>query len=296
MTTVAAVSKSAGETPVVICDVSPPRGGTPDLMSEIEDIDADFLSVAYSPGQSVRVNPVICAAHIQNEFGRSAIFTLATRDMNRIAIQSLLLGASMAGLENVVALRGDPIRKRDRPAVRSVNDYTTTALVEDIHRMNLGVDFRGLPLRSGTSFCVGVVTDPSLGVEDEVALTRRKIRSGSDFILCQAQFDAGRAEDFASRVSRDEKIETAHEPLIFHGVQVFDVEGVNFGNVPNQVVEAVRLGGDGLEIAKQCARELWDVGVRRFYIAPPILRGGARDYERANELIQHIRRMESGDV
>ncbi len=296
MTSVSGTVASAGESPVVICDTSPPRGGVAELLSEVGDIRADFLCVAYNPGQSVRVNPVISAAHIQNELGKAAIFTLATRDMNRIAIQSLLLGALTLGLDNVVVLRGDPIRRRDLGVVREVNDYTTTALVEDIHRLNRGRDFRGLRLKSRTSFCVGVVTDPAQGMEAEVALTARKIQSGADFILCQAQFDAILVRDFAARLHPGEGVDTSPLPPLFHGVQVFDAGGVNFGNVPDRIIQELRAGGDGLEAAKRLARELWDTGVRHFYVVPSILRGGARDYARASELINYIKGMESANA
>ncbi len=295
MTSVRAIAASAGQSPVIVCDVSPPRGGAAELLSELREIDADFLCVAYNPGQSVRVNPVICADHIQNELGKPAIFTLATRDMNRIAIQSLLLGASTLGLENVVALRGDPIRKRDAGVVREVNDYTTTALVEDIRELNRGRDFRGLALARRASFCVGVVTDPSRGLEAEVALATRKIRSGADFILCQALFDTALSENFAGRIHPSGESADSPPPL-FQGVQVFDSGGVNFGNVPERIVREARDGGDGIEIAKRSARELLDIGVRRFYLTPSILRCGARDYEGANELIHYIRGAESADV
>ena len=40
--------------------------------------------------------------------GIDATFTLATRDMNRLALQSQLLGAQMLGLENVIVVQGDP--------------------------------------------------------------------------------------------------------------------------------------------------------------------------------------------
>ena len=288
MTSVAALSKSAGDVPVIVCDVSPPRGARMELFSELRDLEADFLSVAYNPGQSVRVNPAIYAAHIQNELGKAVIFTLATRDMNRIAIQSLLLGASTLGLENVVVLRGDPIRSAERKKIRSVNDYVTTELIKDIHRMNRGVDFRGLPLMSRTSFCVGAVADPSRDdIDREARLARNKLRAGSEFILGQAQFDATTAETFRRRIG----VGADPEPPLFQGVQIFERGGVNFGNVPERVVREVESGRDGLRIAKSCARRLWDYGARRFYVTPSIMKGGTRDYRRADELMCYIRSM-----
>ena len=67
----------------------------PDSLADVADIDADILSVAYNPGQSVRVSSVFVAHYLQKELGKPAVFTLATRDMNPIAVQSLLLGAEL---------------------------------------------------------------------------------------------------------------------------------------------------------------------------------------------------------
>ena len=79
----------AGEGTVVICDFSPPRAGTPDLLRPAQDLDADYISVAYNPGKSTRANPVAAAHWIETNTDKDAVFTLATRDMNRLAIKIL---------------------------------------------------------------------------------------------------------------------------------------------------------------------------------------------------------------
>ena len=58
-------------------------------------IDADFISVAYNPGRAVRVSSAMLAAAIKEQVGKETVFTLATRDMNLLALQSLLLGAQV---------------------------------------------------------------------------------------------------------------------------------------------------------------------------------------------------------
>ncbi len=72
-----------------ICDFSPPREGNPAVLEQA-NIDADFISVAYNPGRAVRVNSVLLAAAIRQRTGKDTIFTLATRDMNKLALQSQL--------------------------------------------------------------------------------------------------------------------------------------------------------------------------------------------------------------
>ena len=285
MTTVTEAVRSSAGKPVVICDVSPPRGGGPGPLQESAALDADFLSVAYNPGQSVRVNSVFAARYVLECLGKPALFTLATRDMNRIAIQSLLLGASWIGLHNVVVVQGDPLRARDRGRVKSVNDYTSTSLLSDISRMNQGRDFRGLSLTGPTSFCPGATADIGRGPEGEALLAARKAAAGAEFLLCQAHFDALEIAEFQRRLSDVSKV----APTLFVGVQILASEGIDFVNVPKEVSEELNAGRSGLDIAKELAFKLWSIGITTFYVIPTIRQLGVRDYSSAGELIQYIR-------
>ena len=285
MSTVTEVVRSSQGKPVVICDVSPPRGGGPGPLEEVGAIDADFLSVAYNPGQSVRVNSAFAARYIHECTGRKSIFTVATRDMNRIAIQSLLLGASWVGLHNIVVLRGDPIRNGERHQVQSVYDYTTTALLSDICRMNRGLDFRGLPLTKPTSFCPGATVDLGKGVEGEASLAARKAAAGAEFLLAQAHFNTAEVAALG-----DGLVDAAGMKIpLFAGVQVLALDGLDFGNVPGHVRQELDAGRPGLDIARELALELWSTGVTTFYVIPTIQQRGVRDYTTAADLVGYIR-------
>ena len=173
--------------PGFICDFSPPRSGSI-IEARRADIPADFISVAYNPGRAVRANSAMLAAAIRRETGKETIFTLATRDMNRLAIQSLLLGAQVLGLENVVVVQGDQFNDRDR-ALLAVNGYRPTELIAGIRAMNEGTDFRGSNLREPTAFCIGATFDLSRGIEGEAELAVRKVEAGTDFLMSQPIFD-----------------------------------------------------------------------------------------------------------
>ncbi|MFQ6030986.1 MAG: methylenetetrahydrofolate reductase, partial [Dehalococcoidia bacterium] len=141
-----------------ICDFSPPRGGDPDSVVQ-PDVNPDFISVAYNPGKAVRVNSAMLAASIKNIGAREVTFTLATRDMNKLALQSLLLGAQLLGLENVVVVQGDPFTQRDLQRVKDVGDFTATGLIAAIAEMNRGTDYREGRLRAPSDFCIGATLD-----------------------------------------------------------------------------------------------------------------------------------------
>ena len=285
-----AVDNAADGAAVIICDVSPPRGADAGSLVDAARVGADFLCAAYSPGRSVRLGSAVTAGILTQRFGRRAAFNLAVRDMNRIAIQSALLDAAALGVDNVAALRGDPLSERDSRLASAVNDYTTTALLRDIGEMNRGRDFRGRRLDAPTAFCAGATADLSNPIEREATLAARKAKAGAEFILCQAAFDAARTLAFARRLAERLAPETA-APRLFAGVQIPSADGTIFGSAADRarVLAELCAGSPGLDIAAENAAALHDAGFNLFYIIPPILPKGARDYEAADLLIERIR-------
>ena len=272
---------------VIICDFSPPRGSLPELLEPARYLDVDFISVAYNPGKSTRVNSTIAAHWIKQNTGQDVMFTLATRDMNKVAAQSLLLGAHLLGLENVAVVKGDEFSDRELELVEEVNDFRPTQLIRSINDMNAGVDFKGLKLRSPTDFCVAASIDLGRGLESEIRLTRRKVRAGAHFFISQPTFDPGHPKEFMARYS-----EAYGEPLsppVFHGIQVMTPDSVVLGDVPQWVTDGLAKGRSGSDIALEVLHSFGEAGFASFYLVPPIARGGRRDYEAAQAVLETFR-------
>lgn len=276
-----------GET-LVICDFSPPRGGAPELMADgLALNNADWVLAAYSPGRSARVDSISAARWLRDNGGADAAFTISPRDMNRLALQSLLLGAALDGLQNVVVAQGDPFTPRELRATSAVGDYTATALIAAIGAMNAGTDFRGRELDAATDFCVGATIDLRRGIAAEAALTRRKIDAGAEFFVANAVFDADGPRRFLARCEDDTG---AAPPPIFWGVQMMAPGSVAFGDVPTRVDDDLRAGRCGVDIALETIADLRAAGLRTIYLLPPIYRGGARDYGAAREALGRMGR------
>jgi homocysteine S-methyltransferase len=271
----------------IICDFSPPRSASPELLDQAK-IDADFISVAYNPGRSVRVNAPMLAAAIRQRVGQDVVFTLATRDMNKLALQSLLLGAQLLGLENVIVVQGDPFSRRDLALVKPVDDYRPTRLIDAIARMNLGMDFRNSQLPAPTSFCVGATVDLGRGVQSEARLAHRKVESGAKFLITQPIFDPDLA--FAFRESYFDAAGIQLGVPVFSGLQVLEPDGVNFSAVPPSVQERLAAGHSGVEIALELYAEFQRAGLHNVYLVPPIRRSGGRDYAAAREFLSRVQR------
>ena len=271
----------------LLCDFSPPRSGDPASIA-IPDIPADFIAVACNPGRAVRANSTILAAHIKAHTGRDVTFTLVTRDMNKLAVESLLLGAQLLGLENVIVAQGDPFSPRDLERVKHVGDYTPTSLIASIAAMNAGADFRGSRLRSPTDFCIGATLDLGRELLNEVRLARSKADAGAQFFITQPIFDPADPQRFLDACAAHSGEELAAP--VFFGLQVLKAGGVLFSSIPESVRLELDQGRDGVEIALELYQRFRESGIRNVYLVPPIARGGARDYEAAQQFLAAVGR------
>ena len=218
MTTVVEHQFQCPGTVQIVADYSPPRGTDPTLLEVARNLDADFISVNYSPGKSARVNSAFAAAWIKQNADKEVIFSLSTRDMNRVAVQGLLLGANMMGLENVVVLKGDSFTESELGITKSVDDYMPTGLIRAIADMNRGIDYKGLKLQDPSSFCIGATIDLARSMDRQVALTRKKVEAGAQFFLLQALFSPERLTEFRKRYA--DRYGEELSALICCGVQV----------------------------------------------------------------------------
>ena len=191
-----------------ICDFSPPKGSDTSLIDQAKELSADYISVAYNPGKSVGANSAFTAYLIKNKFKKNVIFTLATRDMNTLAIQSYLVGANLLGLDNVIILRGDPLNQKEKYIMSEVHDISTTETILSIKNLNLGKDFKNKSLKSKTNFRIGATVDLWKNVENEKKLTRSKIESGVDFLILQPIFNPNLLMEFLALYKNSYKGDT----------------------------------------------------------------------------------------
>ena len=276
-----------GDQLLFVCDFSPPRSADTETLERARGLDTDYICVAYNPGRAVRVDSAMLASSIKQVANVEVIFNLATRDMNKLAIQSHLLGAQLLGLENVMVIQGDPFTEKDLAQLKDVGDYTPTALIRAMNTMNEGTDFRGAKLRAPTDFCVGGSIDLNRGIESEAFLTYQKVLSGAHFFLAQPVFSTAEVTKFYEVYQAIAGAELVQP--VFFGVQVLAKDGIIFSNVPQHIRADLDSGKEGTDIALELLQSFLDFGLKRVYLVPPILRGGVRDYEAAQEVLATAR-------
>ena len=287
MTTLLEQQRQHPDAVQIITDFSPPRGTDTAPLDEAKYLDADFIAVNYSPGKSARVNSAFAAAWIRRNTGKDVTFSVSTRDMNRVAMQGILLGAATMGLENVVVLKGDSFTERELEITKSVDDYAPTGLIRAIAKMNRGVDYKGLRLSNSTNFCIGATMDLGRGIEKQVALTRKKVEAGAQFFFLQALFSPERLAEFQERYA--ERYGDELPALVCCGVQVVVEDGVTFGDVPDWVTSDIRRGRSGEDIAVELASRYLELGYRSLYLLASVFRGGRRDYVACQRVIERVR-------
>lgn len=285
MTKIADIHARRSGEPTFICDFSPPRGASYTDIDSALSLNAQCLSVPYNPGRSVYANSAIAAHAVKSHTGKGVAFTVATRDMNILAAQSLLLGAALLGLQNVVIVRGDDFTPNELRRTKSVHDRTPTALIRSITAMNEGIDFRERPLSDTTDFCIGSTIDTNRNTQSEVQLTHRKIAAGAHFLISQPGFTTEAPLQFLQAY---EQSYDGPPPIpIFYGIQMTAPGSRAFSPVPHSIRDSLNAGVSPADIAIRTIDSFIEAGITAFYLMPPIFPGGARDYHSAAQVLNH---------
>jgi hypothetical protein len=267
----------------IITDISPT---SMELLTS-PDVGADFLSVAYNPGQSVQASSSMFAVYLETNFNLPAIFTVCPRDMNLLAIQSTLLGASLFGLNSVIVLEGDK-GKHNKNMYFPV-PTKSTEVIKSIKKLREGISFSGKSLPNSIRFSIGAVLDLQIIDENLAISLYNKIAAGADFIITQPIFSATEIELLHS-VYFDKFQEKISIPL-YYGIPLLSPGSLCFRDVPSEVMKLVSLYGNNLTYLHALMKDCRRIGIKEFYVIPPFNSTGTRDYVLAKRFIEELRQM-----
>jgi len=123
--------------------------------------------------------------------GIEPVFQLVTRDRNRIALQSDLMGAASLGIKNVLCLSGYHQTLIGSPQAANVFDIDSIQLVAMIKKMNDdGSLLDGTKFAGEFAMLIGAASNPFMKPMDlNILRLNKKIEAGADFIQTQAVFD-----------------------------------------------------------------------------------------------------------
>ena len=178
--------------PTVTAECLPPRSGgaaaVKRLAAELPG-RLDAVVVADNPDE-IHGSALACAALLAGE-GRETVLTMATRDRNRIALESDALGAASLGIGAVLCLSGSHPTLGACPQAAGVHDVDSIQLTQALKALTRdGRAFGDRPVDPRPALLLGAVAHP---YQRPLALNllrlRKKIAAGAEFLLTQAIFD-----------------------------------------------------------------------------------------------------------
>ncbi|MEN6337313.1 MAG: methylenetetrahydrofolate reductase, partial [Phycisphaerales bacterium] len=149
--------------------------------------------------------------------GVEPIYQIVTRDRNRIALQSDLLGASILGIRNVLCTSGNHQTLTKCPDSANVYDLDAIQLVWTARQMReKGTLLDGTPIAGKFSMLVGTVVNPYLKpIELNMIQLAKKIEAGADFLQTHPVFDV---DGFAAWLTAARKENLVDKAAILAGV------------------------------------------------------------------------------
>jgi methylenetetrahydrofolate reductase (NADPH) len=198
------LSSKLADTFVVTGELTPPKGtNLDDLLAKAESLKGcvDAFNVTDSHAAHMSLAP-IAAAHLLIDHGIEPILQMVTRDRNRIALQSDMLGAYALGIRNLVCMGGDPPGVGDHADAKPVFDLSTAELIGAANALNGGNDIAGNALNAPTEFHVGAVVNPGAdNLEVEIGRMQEKVDAGARFFQTQAVYDVAAFAAFVDKVA-----------------------------------------------------------------------------------------------
>jgi methylenetetrahydrofolate reductase (NADPH) len=190
--------------------------------------------------------------------GAEPVLQMVTRDRNRIALQSDLLGAASLGVRNVLCLSGYHQTLIGCPESANVFDIDSTQFIALTTRMGeKGELADGTKIEWPFGMLVGAVANPYLRpLELNLFRLRKKIEAGARFIQTHAVFDLPRFGEWLHAVrqeglSQKTAILASVHPLasVAEAQRLRDTYAEFC--IPDEIIERMKAAGDASAPRKQ---------------------------------------------
>jgi len=181
-------------------ECGPPRGTDPAVVSKkVEHLKGfvDAVNVTDNQTAIVRMSSIAASTHLLNN-GLEPVMQMVTRDRNRIALQSDIMGAYSLGIRNILCLSGDHQTFGSQPDAMNVFDIDSMHLIRTVRDMrDEGKDMSGHELKSPPRMFIGAAANPFADpFEYRVIRLAKKIDAGVDFIQTQCIYNMDRFKEW----------------------------------------------------------------------------------------------------
>jgi len=162
-----------------------------EALAELRELEPSFVSVTYGAGGSTRAKTIEIVTRIKRDFGLEAMAHFTCVSATVAELRSTLDEMRSCGIDNVLALRGDP------PKGEHVWTKTEGGLEYSSELVAL--------IKAAYPFAIGAACFPETHIhavspQEDLEHLAEKVRAGVDFLITQLFFDNALYFDFVSRV------------------------------------------------------------------------------------------------
>ncbi|MBW1897978.1 MAG: methylenetetrahydrofolate reductase [Deltaproteobacteria bacterium] len=266
----------------VTSECGPPRGTDPEAIIEKANLIKDYVdAINITDNQTSVTRMCSLAACIRLKLmGLEPVLQMVTRDRNRIALQSDILGAASFDIDNMLCLSGDHQSFGDCAEGQNVHDLDSMQLLQLVRKMrDEGKFLGGDEIKRPPKMFVGAAANPFADpFEIRVPRLAKKVAAGAEFIQTQCIYNLDKFEKWMEGVRERGLHEKVH---ILAGVTPFKSAGmarymknrVPGMDVPDDVVKRMadtpkeKQAEEGINICVESIQRLKEVeGVHGFHV------------------------------
>jgi len=189
----------------ITAEITPPLSADPAaLLAKVRGLAGLLDAVNVTDGASARPHlDTLTSAVLLAQAGLEPVLQITCRDRNRIALQSLLIGAAAQGIHNVLALTGDDPSAGDQPDAKPVFDLDSNALLATARDLrDRGQLPQGREIAGRIEFFLGCADTPIEPPADWKPLKLlRKLEAGAQFAQTQFCMDLALLRRYLARLA-----------------------------------------------------------------------------------------------
>jgi methylenetetrahydrofolate reductase (NADPH) len=160
-------------------------------------------NVTDSPLGIVTINSMAASHIIQDASGLECIWQLTVRDVNKLGIAGMIMGAHALGIRNILSLTGDHTYLGDMKESKPVFDLDSATLCKLVREMVDKKSINGHEIECPPTLHVGAAANPNAEpMEAEVLKIGRKAEAGAEFLQTQVVYDLDRTIEFLSGIRK----------------------------------------------------------------------------------------------
>ena len=266
----------------VTSECGPPRGSDPEVIIKKADMIKDHVdAINITDNQTSVTRMCSLAACIRLKLmGLEPVLQMVTRDRNRIALQSDILGAASFDINNILCLSGDHQSFGDCSQGQNVHDIDSIQLIQTVrHMRDEGKFLGGDDIKRPPKMFVGAAANPFADpFEIRVPRLAKKVAAGVEFIQTQCIYNLDKFEQWMKMVcdrGLHEKVNilAGMTPMKTAGMAKYMKNRVPGMDVPDEVVKRLsdtpkeKQSEEGIKICIEAIQRLKEIeGVRGFHV------------------------------